>query len=137
MAAGGLGPSLQVWLGTWGHACHGLQLEVPISKPGYYYDTIMTFWINYIHYDTIMTPLLHYYDTLWQNPGKHYYYTYEISIIAIMTFPIYDDTYGYYDTMISIIAFWILQHSWHWGTIIGYYDNCETLCALWLLSQLP
>ncbi len=51
----------------------------------------MTFGINYIHYDTIMTLLLHlsllqksdYYYTLWQNPGKHYYYTYDSSIIAI------------------------------------------------------
>ncbi len=61
-----------------------------------------------------MTLLLHllllqksdyHYDTLRQNPGKHYYYTYDISIIAIMAFRIYYDTYGYYDTIISIIAF--------------------------------
>ncbi len=73
----------------------------------------MTFWINYIHYDTIMTLLLHlsllqksnYYDTLWQNPGKDYYYTYDITVMAIMTFWIYYDTYVYYNTIISIITF--------------------------------
>jgi hypothetical protein len=62
-----------------------------------------------------MTLLLHllllqksdYYYTLWQNPGEHYYYTYDSSIIAIMTFRIYyaSDTYGYYYTIITIIAF--------------------------------
>ena len=49
-----------------------------ISKPGYYYDTIVTFGINYVHYDTIMTLLFHlsllqksdYCYTLWQNPGQ-------------------------------------------------------------------
>ncbi len=59
-----------------------------ISKPGFYYHTIMTFRTNYVHYDTIMTLLLHlsllqksdYYYTLWQNPGKHYYYTYDSSL---------------------------------------------------------
>ncbi len=80
------------------YACDVLWYHNPvydiISKPGYPYDTIMTFWINYTHYDTIMTLLLHlwhlqksdYYDTLWQKPGKDYYYTYDITIIAIMTF---------------------------------------------------
>ena len=106
-----------------------------ISKPGYYYDTIMTFGINYVHYDTIMTLLLHlsllqktdYYYTLSQNPGKHYYYTYDSSIIAIMnrTFRIFYDTYGYYYTIVSIIAF-----------VICNYDKCETLCALRLLYRL-
>jgi len=84
-----------------------------ISKPGYYYDTIMTFWIFYLPYDTIMTLLWHlwllqkfyYYDTLWQYPGKHYYYTYDITIMTIMTIWIYYDTYSYYDTIISLIAF--------------------------------
>jgi hypothetical protein len=60
-----------------------------------------------------MTLLLHlsllqksdYYDTLCQNHGKHYYYTYDISIIAIITVRVYYDTYGYYDIIISIIAF--------------------------------
>ncbi len=63
-----------------------------------------------------MTVLLHlsllqksdYYDTLWQNPGKHYYYTYDISIMAIMTFWIYYDTYVYYNTIRSIVAFWTI-----------------------------
>ncbi len=63
-----------------------------------------------------MTLLLHlsrlqksdYYDTLWQNPGKHYYYTYDISIIAIITVQVYYDTYDYYDIIISIIAFELL-----------------------------
>ncbi len=46
------------------------------------------------------------YGKIQENSSKHYYYTYDISIIAIMTFQIYYDTYGYYDTIISIIAFW-------------------------------
>jgi hypothetical protein len=65
-----------------------------------------------------MTLLLHlwhlqksdYYDTLWQKPGKDYYYTYDMTIIAIMTFLIYHDTYVYYNTVISIIAFWSLNY---------------------------
>jgi hypothetical protein len=88
-----------------------------ISKPGYYYDTIMTFGIFYLPYDTIMTLLLHlwllqkfyYYDTLWQNPWKHYYYTYDMTIMTIMTIWIYYDTYSYYDTIISLIAFYTIM----------------------------
>ncbi len=53
------------------------------SKPSFPYDTIRTFWINYTHYNTIITLLLHlwhvqksyYYNTLWQKPGKGHYYT--------------------------------------------------------------
>ncbi len=94
-------------------SCILKQRLASISKSGHYYDTIMTSGINYVHYDTIMTLLLHlsllqksdYYYTLWQNPWKHYYYTYDSSIIAIMTFHIYYDTYGYYYTIMSIIAF--------------------------------
>ena len=67
-----------------------------------------------------------YYDTLWQKPGKHYYYTYDITIIAIMTIWIYYDTYGYYDTIISIIAFRTVITLQHWGTIICYKDKRET-----------
>ncbi len=44
------------------------------------------------------------YDKL-EDPGKHYYYTYDISIMAIIAFRIYYNTYGYYDTIMSIIAF--------------------------------
>ena len=88
-----------------------------ISKQGYYYDTIMTFGIFYLPYDTIMTLLLHlwllqkfyYYDTLWQNPWKHYYYTYDMTIMTIMTIWIYYDTYSYYDTIISLIAFYTIM----------------------------
>ncbi len=106
-----------------------------ISKPGYPYDTIMTFWINYIHYDTIMTLLLHlwqlqksdYYDTLWQKAGKAYYYTYDMSIIAIMTFWIYYDTYVYYDSIISIITFW---------TIITLITLRNYYCILWQLQNI-
>ena len=62
---------------------HRISNDTIISKPGYYYDTIMTFGIFYLPYDTIMTLLLHlwllqkfyYFDTSWQYPGKHYYYT--------------------------------------------------------------
>ena len=76
----------------------------------------MTFWINYTHYNTIITLLLHlwhlqksyHYNTLWQKPGKDHYYTYDMTIIAIMTFWIYYDTYIYYDTIITIITFWTI-----------------------------
>ncbi len=113
------GPCLGQWLGN-------RDFDIVISKPGYYYDTIMTswFWIYYTHYDsdTIMTLLLHwhlwhlqksdYYDTLWQKPGKDYYYTYDMTIIAIMTFWIYYDTYVYYasDTQLYYIHYHILTY---------------------------
>ncbi len=38
------------------------------------------------------------------NPGEHYYYNYDSSIMAIIAFRIYYDIYGYYYTIISIIA---------------------------------
>ncbi len=98
-----------------------------ISKPSFPYDTIMTFWINYTHYDTIITLLLHlwhlqksdYYDTLWQKPGKGHYYTYDKTIITIMT---YYDTYVHYNTIISIITFW---------TIITLMTLRYYYCILW------
>jgi hypothetical protein len=85
-----------------------------VSKPSYPYNTIMTFWINYTHYNTIITLLLHlwhlqksdHYNTLWQKPGTDHYYTYDMTImIAIMTFWIYYDTYVYYNSIISIMTF--------------------------------
>ncbi len=59
---------------------------------------------------TLLLPLLllqksDYYYTLLQYPRQHYYCTYDSSIIAIITFQIYYDTYCYYYTIIFIICF--------------------------------
>ena len=90
---------------------------------------IMTFSIFYIHYDTIMTLLLpllllqksDYYCTLWQNPGKHYYFTYDSSIIAIITSRHYYCYYCYYDTIMAIMVIWRTYDT---------YDNPGLLLSL-------
>jgi hypothetical protein len=90
---------------------------------------IMTFSIFYIHYDTIMTLLLpllllqksDHYCTLWQNPGKHYYFTYDSSIIAIITSRHYYCYYCYYDTIMAIMVIWRTYDT---------YDNPGLLLAL-------
>ena len=126
-----------------------------ISKPSYPYNTIMKFWINNTHYSTIITLLLHlwhfklqkseYYDTLWKKAGKDHYYTYDMTIITIMTFWIYYDTYVYYDTITTwypLSHFELLLHLWHWGlelllhimTIAKHhvhYIHYELLLHLW------
>ncbi len=61
------------------------EFERYISKPGYYYDTIMTLWINYIHYDTIMTLLLHLSRLQKSDYLTHYDKIQENTIITLMT----------------------------------------------------
>jgi hypothetical protein len=114
------------------------------SKPGYYYDTIMTISINYIHYDTIMTILLHLSLLQSLTIMTHYDKIQQNNIITHMTFPLwplwhfeYIITLMFIMTLLyPLLHFELLSHLWHWSTIIGYYDNCETLCTLCLLSQL-
>jgi hypothetical protein len=104
------------------HWCR--QCTYDISKPGYYYDTIMTFGINYVHYDTIMTLLLH----LWQ----FYYCHYDISNILwhlwlLLHYYIHSCISIYYNTYnIEVLLFAIMTNAKHY-VHYGYYINCHKM----------
>jgi hypothetical protein len=75
-----------------------------ISKPGYHYDTIMTFWINYTHYDTqaIMTLFNDYYT----------YDIYNLKSPTIMTHYASDSPRRRWQ-LESLETWRLLLHLWH------------------------
>ncbi len=100
-----------------------------ITKLWHHYGILNKLYTLWHYYDNIIALLQKsdHYDALWQNPGKHYYYTDDICIKAILTFWIFYGTYVYYITIISIIAFW---------TIITLMTLEYYYCLLWQLRNI-